>query len=123
MNSIRLVSYSSGLIIEDNICYDTVFECLVCCPVEGMNINKCVVKNITKAGIRAEINTDNETPIIIFIARDHHYNKQYFSSINVEDLINVKVIGIRFELNDKSISVIGNLIDNRKAKIILSSDN
>lgn len=121
-NSIRLVSHSSGVVSEDNIYFDTVFECLVCCPVEGMNINSCIVKNITKAGIRAEISENNETPVVIFVARDHHYDKEYFSSLKVEDTISVKVIGIRYELNDTNISVIANLNDKRKAKIMLSTN-
>jgi DNA-directed RNA polymerase subunit E'/Rpb7 len=121
-NSIRLVTHSSGVVYEDTIYFDTVFECLVCCPVEGMNINNCVIKNITKAGIRAEISEGSETPVVIFVARDHHYDKQYFSTLKVDDIISVKVIGIRYELNDTNISVIANLIDKRKTKFTLSSN-
>ena len=121
-NSIRIITHSSGIINEDSIYFDAVFECLVCCPVEGMNINNCVIKNITKAGIKAEISEDNETPIIIFIARDHHYDKQYFSSLKVEDTISIKVIGIRYELNDSNISLIANIIDRRKTKFTFSTD-
>ena len=112
--SIHLLSTSSGLIREEFICFDTVFECMVCCPVEGMNINNCKIENITKAGIRASINGKVESPLTIFITRDHHYDKDYFSSLNVEDIINIKVIGQRFELNDDNISIIASLIEPRK---------
>ena len=121
-NSIRILTHSSGIINEDSIYFETVFESLVCCPVEGMNINNCVIKNITKAGIKAEISENNETPIIIFIARDHHYDKQKFSSLNVDDVISIKVIGIRYELNDSNISIIANLIDKRKTKFTFSTN-
>ena len=123
-NSIRLLTTSSGLIREEFICFDTVFECLVCCPVEGMNVNNCIIENITKAGIRASINEKGETPLTIFIARDHHYDKDYFSSLNIEDIINIKVIGQRFEFNDDTISIIANLIEPRKkTRFVLKKAN
>ena len=68
----------------------------------------CVAKNITKAGIKAEIDAD-VTPVIIFIARDHHYSNENFSLVNENDKITVRVIGQKFELNDKYISVIASL--------------
>merc|ERR1711934_141144 len=51
-NSINIISHSSGLIQNNTILFEVLFECLVCFPVENMLI-KCFVKNITKAGIRA----------------------------------------------------------------------
>ena len=105
--SCELMTYSSGLINGENIIFDVVFKCLICNPVEGMLIN-CVVKNITKAGIRAEMN-ENPTSMIVFISRDHHIDNDLFSSVKVDDTINVKIIGKRFELNDKFISILGEL--------------
>lgn len=119
-NSVKLTTISAGHIIENNVCYNVMFECLVCCPVEGMNINNCIVKNITKAGIRANINDENENPLTIFIARDHHFDKKQFSALNIDDIINVKVIGQRFELNDTTISIIASLNEDKKrTKMIL----
>lgn len=119
-NSIRLVTTSAGHIVESNICYNVMFECLVCSPVEGMNINNCIILNVTKAGIRAIINDDSENPLTIFIARDHHFDKNHFSTLIPDDIINVKVIGQRFEENDNTISIIATLIENKKkSKVIL----
>jgi DNA-directed RNA polymerase subunit E'/Rpb7 len=119
-NSVKLVTTSAGHLIESNVCYDVMFECLVCSPVEGMNINNCIIQNITKAGIRAIINNENENPLTIFIARDHHFEKKEFSLLNIDDIINVKVIGQRFELNDNTISIIASLVEDRKkTKVIL----
>jgi hypothetical protein len=70
----------------------------------------CTAKNITKAGIKAESSSDVPSPIIVFVARDHHYNMEYFTTIKEGDKINIRVLGQRFELNDKFISVIGELI-------------
>jgi len=109
-DSCKLLTYSSGHVQATNIKFEVVFECLIACPVEGMRIN-CIVKNITKAGIRAESADDDPSPIVVFITRDHNYMSDYFSSIKEKDLIEVRVIGQRFELNDKYISIIANLVE------------
>jgi DNA-directed RNA polymerase subunit E'/Rpb7 len=108
-NSTKILTYSSGLVNGPDIIFEVTFECLVCSPVEGMHI-KCVAKNITKAGIRAETN-ETPSPVVIFIARDHHYTLPYFTTIKENDEIKVSVIGQRFELNDKYISIIAKLIE------------
>ena len=107
-DSIRIVSYSSGIIQENNVNFDVLFECLICHPIEGQII-KCKVENITRAGIRAIYFKETKSPITIFIARDHHYDSKYFSTIKEEDVVLIKVIGIRYELNDETISVLGEI--------------
>ena len=109
-NSSKIVTYSSGLVVRGNsISFEVVFECEICFPVEGMLIS-CVAKNITKAGIKAESANEFPSPIVVFIAKDHHYNNTYFSEVQEGDKFNVRVIGQRFELNDKYISIIGEII-------------
>lgn len=112
-NSSKIITYSSGVVQGTNIKFEVVFECYICCPVEGMLI-PCVAKNITKAGIRAESDEELPSPIVVFIMRDHHYMSKYFSSINENDKIVVRVIGQRFELNDKYVSIIGEAVDPKK---------
>tara|TARA_B100000780_G_scaffold18101_1_gene11828 strand:+ start:4016 stop:4612 length:597 start_codon:yes stop_codon:yes gene_type:complete len=108
-NSVKLISYSSGELFANNVAFDIVYECLVANTVESMTLD-CIVKSITKVGLRAEIN-DTVSPFIIFIARDHHFDNELFSKINENDIINVRVLGQRYELNNKFISVIAELID------------
>jgi DNA-directed RNA polymerase subunit E'/Rpb7 len=107
--SAKIATYSSGIVKADEIIFDITFECMVCSPVEGMLIN-CVAKNITKMGIRAETN-ENPSPVVIFISRDHHYTSTYFSNIKENDDIQVSVIGQRFELNDKYVSIIAKVVE------------
>jgi DNA-directed RNA polymerase subunit E'/Rpb7 len=108
--SSKIITYSSGMIERGNkISFEIVFECDICFPVEGTKIN-CIAKNVTKAGIRAESATDIPSPIVVFIARDHHYNNDSFNIIKEGDPIIVRVIGQRFELNDKFVSIIGELV-------------
>jgi len=120
-NSVRIISYSSGLVNSENIEFQTVFECMVCHPVEGQII-ECVAKTVTKAGIHAEVVTENDiVPVTVFVARDHHNTNKYFATIKENANITVRVIGVRFELNDPYICVIGQLLDpsndeNQKAR-------
>jgi DNA-directed RNA polymerase subunit E'/Rpb7 len=106
--SITILSYSSGLVEANNVIFDVMFECDICHPVEGQII-KCTVQNITRAGIRATYIKEEVSPITIFVARDHHYNNEAFSKIKEDEEILIKVIGIRYELNDETISVLGEL--------------
>lgn len=125
--SVKLITYSSGLVERGNyVVFEIVFECDICFPVEGMLIN-CLAKNITKAGIRAESADAIPSPVVVFIARDHHYNNAQFASIQVDEKFMVRVIGQRFELNDKYVSVIGELVRprpddlNAKPKIVIDN--
>lgn len=110
--SVRVVSYSSGSLRGSDVFYSVIIECQTCCPVEGMNID-CVAKTITEsAGIRAEVE-EEPSPVVIFLARDHHYTNKSFSKVKVGDKIKARVIGQRFELNDKYVSVIAELVDDK----------
>jgi len=106
--SVKIITFSSGNILGNCVIFTVVFEYLVCNPPQGMRIS-CAVKNITNAGILAHIDEGEYSPLNIFIARDHHYNIPYFSELKEKDIIMVRVIGQRFELNDPFVSVIGEL--------------
>lgn len=113
-NSISIASHSSGIINTDVIEFTVVFDCMICFPIEGQLID-CVSKTITKMGIHAEVKDGDVTPIQIFIAKDHHVQSDYYFNTIKEDMkIRIKVIGIRYELNDPYISVIGKLVDSNK---------
>jgi hypothetical protein len=112
-DSCKIVTHSSGLIKGTNVSFEVAFECQVCCPVEGMLI-QCVAKNITKAGIRAESSDETPSPIVVFVMRDHHYMIQYFSTIEEGAKFTARVIGQRFELNDKYVSIIAELVEPKK---------
>ena len=111
--SVNVKTYSNGIINMGFVEFQVVFECMVCSPVEGMLI-ECVAKTITKAGIHAEvIGKDGIVPITAHIARDHNYNDIRFNNVKEKDTIMVKVIGVRYELNDLCIDVIGKVVEKR----------
>jgi DNA-directed RNA polymerase subunit E'/Rpb7 len=115
-DSVRILSYSSGVVNLENIEFQVVFECLVCNPVEGMHVD-CVVKTITKAGIHGEVITEKGyVPLKIFVARDHNYSNKLFGQVKEEQTVKVKIIGKRFELNDPYIVAIASLVDMGKER-------
>jgi DNA-directed RNA polymerase subunit E'/Rpb7 len=107
--SIKIVSYSAGNVMGEKICFHCVLECFVCNPVEGMLI-ECTVKTTTKAGIHCEyIDEDENVPLHVFVARDHHFNNNKFINLQENDKLKCKILGSRFELNDPYITSIATL--------------
>jgi DNA-directed RNA polymerase subunit E'/Rpb7 len=123
--SVKVITYSSGVVKGEKVLFEVVYECEVCFPVAGMLLN-CIAKNITKAGIRSESADGDPSPFVLFIARDHYFSNDYFNSIKENDKFIARVIAQRFELNDKYISIIAEIVPpkdqmkkNRKPKLIL----
>lgn len=114
--SLKVTTYSNGLLISGDVKYKIVYEAYVCNPVEG-HLIECNVNNVTKAGIRASVVDGEDTPLVIFIARDHHYNDSNFLSVKEGDNITVRVVGSRFELNDTYIAIIGELVKQKKPRL------
>lgn len=106
--SIKLHTYSSGIMRGSNVIFDVAFTCMIANPVEGQELD-CIVDNITKAGLKCKLDTEETSPFVIFVARDHHYNNDNINK-SIHDKIRVRVIGQRFELNDPFISIIAALI-------------
>lgn len=108
-NSINVLEHSIGVANEQHITYDVTFEASVCYPVEDQIFN-CKIQNITKAGVKAVL-SDTDNPIVIFAARDLHLDNDEFNSLAIGDLINVSILGIRFEVYDQYISAISKFIN------------
>ncbi len=98
--SVKIITFSSGVIKNNMVEFHVVFECLVCNPVEGMVVD-CVVRTISKAGIHAEVITEKGVvPMKIFVARDHNYHNRLFEEVRENTSLKVRILGKRFELND-----------------------
>jgi DNA-directed RNA polymerase subunit E'/Rpb7 len=116
-NTINIVKYSIGVItMTEYVEFHIVYDCEVCFPVEGMVVS-VFVKHITKAGLhctllREEENSteENNNPLVVFIIKEHNMENEAFNEISIHDEIQVKIVGIRFELNDTFISAIGILV-------------
>jgi len=114
-NSIHILNYSSGKVNGDMVEYHANYQCMLSHPVEGMEV-ECVCKMVNKAGIHAEVvDNDNKSgntniPIIVYIARDHHINNHVFETVSENTKVLVKIVGVRYELNDPHITTIGKLL-------------
>ena len=108
--SVQIRSYSSGLVKGERIEFTVLFECMTCNPVEGVLLNDCMIKSVTKAGIHCNVMDENgNIPVTVFVARDHSVENTEFQKITDSDLgkkIQVKVVGTRFELNDECVEVL-----------------
>lgn len=117
-DSVKIVKRSIGKIMNmqfnGNIIYNIIYTASVCNPREGMVI-KCVIENINKMGIMAYVKDDN-SPLNILLAKQHHQDNEYFTKLKENDEIYVSVIGKRFEFGDKKISIIAKLIDKSDIK-------
>lgn len=111
--SIKVITFSSGLVKGDKVIFDIVFNCEVCHPVSGMKLN-CIAKTVTLAGISGESADEQPSPVVVSIARDHYFASDYFNSIKTNDRFVAQVIAIRLELNDSYVSVIAKLVPPQK---------
>jgi len=109
--SCNIRSYSVGIFAGGNITFQLDIDCMVCCPEEGI-VMQCVAKTVTQAGIRAHACIE-PSPVIIYISREMHEasstQSHMMDSIKPDDTFTMRVIGKRFELNDKHVSIIGEL--------------
>ena len=118
--SSKLVSYSAGLIERGNkISFHVVFSCKVCYPTVNSQI-QCKVVSVTNSGIRAESIETLPTCMVIYIARDFNLKDLIESDYAEGKIINVKVIGKRFELNDAFVSVIAKIDTSKRKKASLT---
>ena len=79
---------------------------------------KCISKYL-QVGIRA-VYTNEESPVTIYIARDHHIKNNDFNKIKENDILSIRVIGIRYQLNDENIHILAEYIktsDKKKQKL------
>ena len=107
-NSCNIRSHSVGIFMGGNISFNLEIECMMCCPAEG-TVMQCVAKTVTQAGIRAHACFE-PSPVIIYISREMHDSSaqsRTMDSVKPGDTLLMRVIGKRFELNDKHVSIIG----------------
>lgn len=109
VSSIVIEQYSAGNLTNSGVDFIVVFRCKICRPVEGMVLN-AIISDITKAGVHAFSLAENgQKPLNLYILRDHEYLHPLLSDetkIKRNAPITVKIIGIRYELNDPSIHAI-----------------
>ena len=113
-SSVTLEQYSAGNLTSSGVEFIVIFRCKICRPVEGM-VLEAVISDITKAGVHAFALAGNgQKPLNVYILRDHEYLHPLFSDetkMKRNAPITVKIVGIRYELNDPSIHAIAEFAD------------
>ena len=116
--SCKVRSYSVGTFSAGNIQFELDIECMLCCPKDGAII-KCTAKTVTQAGIRAHAAFMTPSPVVVYISREMHDATRVSESMQPQtpmdsvkpgDVMHIRVVGRRFELNDKQVSIIGECI-------------
>ena len=108
-NSIKIIKRSAGTILTNQFngqaLYNIIFTVDICNPLEGVII-EVEITNINKMGILANIPHLDDSPLNILLARQHHIDNESFSNLNIGDIVNIKILGKRFEYGESQISII-----------------
>lgn len=125
-DSIEIIKICAGRVeligLNGNTQFDVIFSAQVCNPLLG-SVLRCKVVNINKFGILAEAGG-----IIEAIIAKNSVSIQSeidLSKVHIGDDILVEVVGKKYELNDKKISIIGKIIKDTASveKIVFGGTN
>lgn len=114
-NSIELYKVAPGFVdlvgLNGTMVFNVYYYADVCNPLIG-NVLKAVVTNVNKFGILAECGNIIEIIVAKNSVNIVHDTQIDLDKIKISDNIMVEVVGKKFELNDKKISVIGKIVLN-----------
>ena len=106
-DSINIVSRTIGKInpnhFNGDVYYNVQYEADICNPSKDMVV-ECIIKNINQMGIMAERDC-----LIIVIAKQLMDPSIDMNIFRIGEKINITIVGSRFDLNDKQITVVGKL--------------
>ena len=130
--SIELTGVSSGNVraftLNGDVEFMAQFTAEVCCPSIGMLLRAKVV-NINRLGIMAVVSDSQDTILEIIIVKGFDGTKMTdngdarLNDVQIGHDVLVEVLGKRFQLNDKKISIVGKIIfDNAKKQEIEEGD-
>jgi len=111
--SIEVVNYSSGIMKDHYAVFTVVFKCHIAIPFINQEL-ECIVETNTIAGLQCKLHPDEESPFIIFLAKDHHMENKTFFNCAVGSILKVNVIGKRYSVNDPNISIIAKLLSKER---------
>lgn len=108
-NSCKVSEYSAGKLESDFIIYKVKYICEVCYPHIDMEVI-CKINSINNSiGMRAFIDEEENNPMTIYISNELNPNVD-ISNYNEGQMVKIKINGHRFDRNDKTITVLGEII-------------
>ncbi len=103
----KIITYTAGMIRKNIVHYHVLYLFEVFYPYEGMEL-ECLVKYVNRIGVQANFG-ERINPVEIYVTREHNQQVD-FDALSANKKIRIKVIGHRYELNDKFISILGEMI-------------
>lgn len=108
--SVKVKTYSNGTVKSTHAQFVVVYECFMFNTTVNMELKCKVMDNTKSAGVRAFSATEEPSPFVAYLIKDHNYNNDKFNQLVAGDIINIKVKYFTFEVDDDMVSLVGILI-------------
>lgn len=113
-DSVEIVNRSSGYLVNSNftgiVNYSVKYSADVC-MLSKNQIIECDVHSIDKSQVICYIGQKENSPVEVYLNKQHHVGNEQFHNLNIKDRIKVKISGIYFEFKDSQIITIAEFID------------
>jgi DNA-directed RNA polymerase subunit E'/Rpb7 len=113
-NSIDIILRSEGNMKVSNfkavVYYNVKYNVMICNPIEGQLI-ECIVSEVNKSNITCYVESEETSPLNIFLSKQHHLGNEEYAKIKSGDKIKICVLAKKFQYRDKQILVIGQFLE------------
>jgi DNA-directed RNA polymerase subunit E'/Rpb7 len=89
------------------VTFDVIFEAKVCNPPKGAILETTIYRK-NKLGFKCK-----HGPLDIIVPKEIHKNKDVFKNLDINNKVNIIVIGSKFNLDDSNIAIIGKLVSEK----------
>lgn len=135
-NSIKITKISTGIVethtLHGFVNFMVQFKALVCNPTNG-SVLRCKIINSNNFGILCSSGVVDDddgtyTPIMDIIIPKNSIHIKSDNSVNFDELkqdqvINVEIVGKKYEINDSKISAVGKIVNLNDNKVYVDVEN
>lgn len=111
--SIKILYIDDGIInladLKGSIYFNVKYKAEICNPFENQ-ILICNVLEINKTAIQGYIENRDNSPLNIFLTKQHNLNNDEYVNLKMNDEIKIQVLYKNYDFNDKQILVFSKLI-------------
>lgn len=114
-NSVKILSRTLGTMNNADFSGKINYTIKYSADVFNLNVNQilmCKVSNIDKSQTICYIGDKDTSPVEIYLFKHQHVGNQEFANLKLNDIINVKIAGFKYEYKDIQIVAIGGLVTN-----------
>lgn len=113
-SSTKILSRSLGVMNNANFngitTYKVNYSAEVCNPAVGQII-ECLVGYIDKSEVICYIDSQEKSPVEIYLYKHHHVGNVEFSLLKKDDIVKIKVAGTKFNYRDTQIIAIAQFLN------------